>query len=159
MSMPDGKQKAKRSSEKLRTPHTSQAVLGCVQTASALSGHRIQGSRVHIGAGIHVRKPESRPVLLPWGLLSSEESTARKSFSPITMTSVNAHTSTYLLKGPWSDDQPVRYVRGDADERRRPHAVAQDGAPRGVVVLEKAQLRRARQKAADDELKQQRQET
>lgn len=75
------------------------------------------------------------------------------------MTGVNAHSSTYLPKGPRSDDQPVGYVRGDADEGGRPHAVAQDGAPRGVVVLEKAQLRRARQEAADDELKQQRQET
>lgn len=56
-----------------------------------------------------------------------------------------------LFKCPWSDDQPVRYVCGDADERRGPYAVTQDDTPLRVVILEKSELGRAHQKTADDE--------
>lgn len=43
-----------------------------------------------------------------------------------------------LFKCPWGDDQPIRYIRGDADERRGAYAVTQDDTPLRIIILEKS---------------------
>jgi hypothetical protein len=69
------------------------------------------------------------------------------------------HIHTHLLKRPWSDDQPVSDVHGDADDGRSSYAVTQDDTPVGIIILEKSQLGWAHQKTANDELRQKFQET
>lgn len=45
---------------------------------------------------------------------------------------------TYLFKCPWSDNQPVNDIHGDADDRRSPYAVTQDDTPVGIIILEES---------------------
>ena len=51
---------------------------------------------------------------------------------------IHTLTSTNLLKCPWSDNQPISYICGDADERWGSYAVTQDDAPLRIIILEKA---------------------
>lgn len=43
-----------------------------------------------------------------------------------------------LFKCPWSDNQPVNDIHGDADDRRSPYAVTQDDTPVGIIILEES---------------------
>lgn len=64
----------------------------------------------------------------------------------------NERIIVYLLECALSIKQVVDHVSRHADERGHADAVAQDGGPRRVVVVEQPDLGREGQETNDDEL-------